>query len=161
MTSARVAPEDYNTDCISIFNGKCQNIQSSFCRVHAECFAPLTTPRKTNWLHYQLPNVHLLFCNNKVARICAPLKLIMLYSTPFVEDDAFSQTHKSFEYLWQLLMCRCDEVGLPLLDSVGHAVRYDPTVGAGGNVPYIASCSVNCGPLDPDSVCKLKGFPTY
>lgn len=61
LTSARVAAEDYNTDCISIFNGKCQNIQSSFLWVHAECFAPLATLRKTNWLHYQLPNVHLLF----------------------------------------------------------------------------------------------------
>ena len=61
LTSARVAAEDYNTDCISIFNGKRQNIQSSFWWVHADCFAPLATLRKTNWLHYRLPNVHLLF----------------------------------------------------------------------------------------------------
>lgn len=59
--SAAVAPEDYNSDCISIFNGKCQNIQSSSRRVHGECFASLATLRKTNWLHYRLHNAHLLF----------------------------------------------------------------------------------------------------
>ena len=68
-----------------------------------------------------------------MACICALLKLIMLYSALFAEDDAFLQPHKSFESLWQLLMCPSDEVplnqlGLLLLDSVAHAVRHGRTV---------------------------------
>lgn len=39
----------------------CQNILSSLWWVRAECFRPLAALRKTNWLHYQLSNVNLLF----------------------------------------------------------------------------------------------------
>lgn len=41
---------------------------------------------------------------------CFPLKFITGYSALFVEDDAFSQPHKSLESLWQLLICLSDEV---------------------------------------------------
>lgn len=130
LTSARDAAKDYHTDCISIFNGKLEHPKfflASSCRV----FCAISDPQKDKLVALPFGQCSFIICDNIVACMCALLKLIMLYSTPFWEDDAFLQPHKSFDSRWQLLMSLCDEVPLNqlgLLDSVGHAVRHDPTV---------------------------------
>lgn len=75
-TWASVVAENYNTDCVSIFNGKCQTIQSSFWWVHAEGFASLAAPQKDKWAVLAAGWRSFVICNNKMLRIWALLQLI-------------------------------------------------------------------------------------
>lgn len=96
-------------------------------------FCAISDPQKDKLVALQATLCSFIICNNKAARACGLLKLIMLYSVTLVEDDAFAPPHKSFGSLWQLLMRPHDEVplnqlGLRLLDSVEHGVGHDLSV---------------------------------